>query len=44
MAYNTYKQSFPAVIMAGMFGHSQDAGLLEFADSAQIQAVPMVSF
>ena len=32
-AYNTYKQSFPAVIFAGMFGHTQDASLLEF-DSA----------
>lgn len=44
MTYNTYKQSFPAVIMAGLFGHSQDAGMLEFADSAQIQAAPKVSF
>ncbi|WP_205747631.1 LemA family protein [Desulforhopalus sp. IMCC35007] len=44
MAYNTAKQSFPAVFFAGMFGHSQDASLLEFADSAEIQAVPKVSF
>jgi LemA protein len=44
MAYNTYKQSFPALLMAGMFGHSQDASLLEFADSAEIQAAPKVSF
>lgn len=44
MAYNTFKQSFPAVIFAGPFGHSQDAGLLEFADSAEIQAAPKVSF
>jgi len=44
MAYNTYKQSFPAVVFAGMFGHSQDASLLEFDDSVQIQAVPKVSF
>jgi len=44
MAYNTYKQSFPALFMAGMFGHSQDASLLEFADSAEIQAAPKVSF
>lgn len=44
MAYNTFKQSFPAVAFAGMFGHSQDASLLEFDDSAQIQAAPEVSF
>jgi len=44
MAYNTYKQSFPAVILAATFGHSQDAGLLEFADTVQIQDVPKVSF
>ncbi len=44
MAYNTYKQSFPPVVFASMFGHSQDAALLEFADSAEIQAAPKVSF
>ncbi len=44
MAYNTAKQSFPAVAFAGMLGHGQDAGLLEFEDSAQIQAAPKVSF
>ena len=44
MAYNTCKQSFPAIVFAGMFGHSQDAILLEFDDSAQIQAAPKVSF
>ncbi|MEQ8858545.1 MAG: LemA family protein [Pseudomonadales bacterium] len=44
MAYNSYRQSFPPVAVAGVFGHSQDAELLEFADSAQIQAAPKVSF
>lgn len=44
MEYNTYKQSFPPVFFAGFFGHSKDAGLLEFADSAQIQAAPKVNF
>jgi len=44
MVYNTFKQSFPAAIFAGMFGHTQDATLLEFADSEQIQAAPKVSF
>jgi LemA protein len=41
--YNTYKQTFPPVVFAGMFGHSQDAGMLEF-DSEQIQEAPKVSF
>jgi LemA protein len=44
MAYNTYKQSFPQNMLAGAFGHGPDASLLEFEDSAQIQAVPKVSF
>ncbi len=42
--YNTYRQSFPPVVFAGMFGHSTDAQLLEFEDSAEIQAAPEVSF
>ena len=44
MAYNTYKQSFPQVVLAGMFGHGPDATLLEFEDSKEIQAAPKVSF
>jgi LemA protein len=43
-AYNTYRQSFPPVFFAGMFGHGEDAELLEFADSATIQAAPQVKF
>jgi len=42
-AYNTGKQSFPAVIFAGMFGHTTDAAFLEF-DSQAIADVPKVSF
>ena len=42
-AYNIYKQRFPAVTFAGMFGHTQDASLLEF-DSAAIAEAPKVSF
>lgn len=42
--YNRYKQSFPPLIFATLFGHQQDALLLEFADSAAIQAAPKVSF
>ena len=44
MQYNIYKQSFPQNILAGMFGHANDASLLEFEDSAEIQAAPKVSF
>ena len=44
MAYNTFKQSFPPVMLAGVFGHAKDASLLEFEDSAAIQAAPKVSF
>jgi len=44
MEYNTYKQSFPQNVFAGMFGHIKDASLLEFEDSAEIQAAPKVSF
>ncbi len=44
MAYNTYKQSFPQVILAASFGHAQDASPLEFEDSAAIQSAPKVSF
>jgi len=42
--YNTYKQSFPPVLVAGTFGHTSDATLLEFEDSAAMQAAPKVSF
>ena len=42
--YNTYKQSFPPVVLAASFGHRDDASLLVFADSAEIQAAPKVQF
>ena len=41
--YNTYRQTFPTVIFAGMFGHAQDATLLEF-ESERIQEAPKISF
>ena len=44
MEYNTYKQSFPQNFFATSFGHAADASLLEFEDSAEIQAAPKVSF
>ena len=44
MMYNTYKQSFPPVFFASGFGHPEDAALLEFEDSKEIQQAPKVSF
>jgi LemA protein len=44
MAYNTYRQSFPPVLLAARFGHPSDATLLEFDDAAQIRVAPKVSF
>ena len=42
--YNIYRQSFPPIFFAGFFGHRTDAELLEFADSAEIQAAPKINF
>ncbi|WP_374439713.1 LemA family protein [Pseudomonas panipatensis] len=44
MEYNTYKQSFPAVLLAPSFGHKVNATPLEFADSKLIQDAPKVAF
>ena len=44
MGFNTYRQSFPPVFFAAKFGHREDAELLEFDDTVQIQAAPTVSF
>ncbi len=44
MAFNSYRQSFPPVLLAGLFGFGQDASLLQFQDSEQIQEAPRVSF
>jgi len=41
--YNIYKQTFPPVVFAGMFGHGQNASLLEF-DSKAIAQPPKVAF
>lgn len=41
--YNTYKQTFPPVFFAGMFGHGQDATLLEF-ETEKIKEAPKVQF
>ncbi len=42
--YNTYKQTFPPVLFANAFGHSQDGELLEYEDREAMQAAPAVSF
>jgi len=44
MVYNIFKQSFPPVFFAPMFGHANDASLLEFEDSEAIQSAPKISF
>ena len=42
--YNTYRQSFPPLLFAGIFGHRADIAMLEFEDREQIQKAPEVSF
>ena len=42
-AYNTYRSTFPPVLLAGTFGF-QPASLLEFDDAEQIKEAPKVSF
>ena len=43
-AYNMFRQSFPPILFAGLFGHGSNASLLEFEDKAAIQQAPKVSF
>lgn len=42
--YNTYRQTFPINLVAGIFGHTHDAALLEFEDKAAIGQPVKVSF
>jgi LemA protein len=45
LKFNEYKQQFPTVILAGMFGFSEDAMNLEFEESVQeLNRAPKVSF
>ncbi|HEX5057335.1 MAG TPA: LemA family protein, partial [Gammaproteobacteria bacterium] len=44
MEFNTYRQSFPPVFFAPLFGFTKDASLLEFEDRKDIQQAPKVSF
>lgn len=43
-AYNTYRQSFPQMLFAGVFGHRADLSMLEFADREKLEEAPKVSF
>ncbi|HDQ40038.1 MAG TPA: LemA family protein, partial [Desulfonatronum sp.] len=43
MTYNTYRESFPQTVLAGLFGFGP-AMLLEFEDSQRIKETPKVSF
>jgi len=44
MAYNTYKQTFPPVLIAGVVGHGQNAELPQFEDADKIAEAPKVTF
>ncbi len=44
MSYNIFRESFPANIFAGLFGHNKKAALLEFDDKVHIAVAPKVSF
>lgn len=43
MIFNTYRQSFPTILFAGVFGYASDRDLIEFADAEAIQEAPQVS-
>lgn len=40
--FNTYRESFPNVVLANMFGYNESAEVLEFAD-AKIEEAPQVA-
>ena len=42
--YNTHRQTFPTILFASMFGHGEDAALLEYEDREQMQDAPKVAF
>lgn len=45
MAYNEYKQTFPPVFFASMFGHTKDASFLEYEeDRKTLEKAPEVKF
>ena len=42
--YNTYKKTFPSLLVAKWFGHGQDAVFLNYADREEFQKAPSVDF
>ena len=42
--YNTYRQSFPPILFAGLFGHGTDLNFLQFAEGEKLQEAPTVAF
>lgn len=44
MEYNTFRESFPAVVLAGTFGHPNSATLLEFENREALVEAPKISF
>ena len=44
MEYNTFRESFPPVVFANMFGHGKNATLLEFEDKEAMMKAPDVRF
>lgn len=43
-SYNIYRQSFPNSIIANMYGHTQNASMLDIPDSDVIQEMPEIKF
>ncbi|MGU9951386.1 MAG: LemA family protein [Gammaproteobacteria bacterium WSBS_2016_MAG_OTU1] len=43
-AYNTYRESFPQLLLAGLFGHRNNLSMLEFAEGEKLQEAPQVTF
>jgi LemA protein len=43
MSFNTYRQSFPAIVFVGALGFVHDLQLLEMADREAIQSAPTVA-
>lgn len=41
--FNTYRQSFPTIMVAAAFGYAADRDLLEFAEAEKLQEAPQVS-
>ena len=42
--YNTYRQGFPPILFAGLFGHGKDFAFLNFEEGEKLQQAPDVSF